>query len=91
MLWREPFNHTLEEIADLTDEQIDFLCRKDPTAPVKQDDEGGEVSGGYPRLTKEVYVATWKACGRTEEWIEAEWLKEYGDQLEASTDVETEF
>ena len=78
MLWREPFNHTLEEIGNLTSDQLVSLTRKDPGQTVKENDDGSVVTGGYPRLTFEQYAATWKSCGKTDAWIEAEWQQEYG-------------
>ena len=75
MLWREPFNHTLEEIADLTDEQMASLCRQDVSKGLPSEYGGCDVP--HPLLTREVYFGTWRACGKTDAWIEAEWRAEY--------------
>jgi hypothetical protein len=80
MLWREPFNHDLEEISNLTLEQLVSLARKEISQNVQENDDGSSVAGSYQKLTKEQYAHIWKMTGKTDDWIDAEWRKEYGDQ-----------
>ena len=81
LLWREPFSKSLDEIAALTDGQIVAL-----TKDYAQSGSEPGVSGGFPRLTKEHFVKTWRACGKTPDEIEAMWQADYGGLSDGGRD-----
>lgn len=92
-LTRDPWFLSIEQIADLTDEQISevYLRRlpedevsNRPGAGAGPRPKGKVYRDGEPKpwtpLTKAQFAKVWRACGKTDAWINELWAKDYPDQ-----------
>lgn len=70
---KEPFNLTMDQIADLTDYQLlQIYFRPDPNAPAPPASDGGDVED--PRS---IFEKVWARRGLTPEEIAAKWAAEH--------------
>lgn len=69
----------MDEIADLTDEQIAFLVQ-DPDAPAGRKVDGVTIHGSWPSTTFATFAAAYRAYGWTDEAIEEAWQRDYPDK-----------